>query len=160
MNKFLAFLLFFALIIVSIFVFNIKDSLPFKNISEVNGQIAATPIKLEVANNGITRARGLSNRNQLEEGRGMLFVFTETEKPGFWMKDMRFPIDIIWINDNLKIVEANKNISPNTYPTVFYPTSPVKYVIEVPAGYFDRHLLKIGDSISLESQNLILESTF
>lgn len=160
MNKFLAYFVFFILITISFFVFNIKDSLPNKSISLVNGKIGETSIKLEVANNGITRANGLSNRIKLDEDRGMIFVFVENEQPGFWMKDMKFPIDIIWINENLKIIEVHKNISPSTYPTVFYPASPIKYVIEVPAGYFDKYLLKIGDPVFLESQNLILKSTF
>jgi uncharacterized protein len=160
MNKFLAFLLFFILVVISFSVFNIKDNLPFNKISYVNGKIGDVPIRLEVANNPITRAKGLSGRSELKNGEGMIFIFLEDDTPGFWMKDMKFPIDIIWVNSNQIIIGVEQNISPNTFPASFYPPSPIKYVIETQAGFFDNNSLKIGNSISLESQNLVLGGTF
>jgi len=160
MNKFLAFLLFFILIVISFSVFNIKDNLPFNQVSFIRGEIGNVPVRLEVANNPLSRSKGLSNRAELRNGEGMIFVFLEDDTHGFWMKDMKFPIDIIWINSNNIIIGAEENISPNTYPASFYPPSPVKYVIEVPAGFFARNNLKIGNLVSLESQNLITSSAF
>lgn len=160
MNKLIAVLIFFAITVVSFSVLNVKDVLSPAGQSFINGKIGSVPIKLEVANNPTTRSRGLSGRIDLKEGEGMLFVFLEPEIQGFWMKDMNFPIDIIWINEKFKIIGVEKNVSPNTFPTSFYSPAPVKYVIETPAGYFDRNSLNIGDSISLESQNLNFGGTF
>ena len=66
---------------------------------------------------------------------GMLFVFPKLEKYGFWMKDMKVAIDMLWIADDGTVVTLLENVSPATYPSVFYPDSPVKYVLETRAGY-------------------------
>jgi len=65
---------------------------------------------------------------------GMLFVFSKPIEPAFWMKNMFFPIDIIWIDSTRTVVGITKKISPSTFPETFYPPSPVKYVLEVNAG--------------------------
>jgi uncharacterized protein len=160
MNKFFAFLIFFVLVIITFSVFNIKETLPLRGNQEINIKINETNLKAEVANNPVTRAKGLSDRAYINKDQGMLFVFLETDIYGFWMKDMKFPIDILWINENQKVIGMQKNVSPNTYPTSFYPPNPVKYVIETPGGFSDLHSIKVGDPISLESQNLISERTF
>lgn len=90
------------------------------------------------------RQRGLSGAKSLGEGEGMLFVFEGDSKHGIWMKDMRFAIDIIWMDKERKIVHIEKNITPETYPTVFYSSAPARYVLEVPALYTDRHDIRVG----------------
>ncbi len=163
--KNLALLIILFLIVVAvagISKFNIKDiynpQAIDNNIS--NGSIGNQKLQLEIANNASPRALGLSGRESLEDGSGMLFVFPEVGKYGFWMKDMNFPIDIIWINNEMRVVGVEKNIAPDTYPDSFYPPGDIKYALEVPGGYFDKYSLKIDDALSLESQNKILEGTF
>ncbi|HEY9480689.1 MAG TPA: DUF192 domain-containing protein [Candidatus Paceibacterota bacterium] len=80
------------------------------------------------------RARGLSGRPHLEDGQAMLFIFPNEGDWGFWMKDMLFPIDMIWIDNDLRVVTVKANAQPSSYPDVFYPTAPARYVLEISAG--------------------------
>lgn len=105
------------------------------------------PIKAFVADTEAERVQGLSGRNDLNEGEGMLFVFDEPNKYGIWMKNMNFPIDIVWAEDG-KIIYIEKSVSPTSYPKVFYPPSSVRFVLELSAGFCDTHNLKVGDSFS------------
>lgn len=103
--------------------------------------------KLEVAKTNLERQQGLSGREKLQEYAGMLFVFEKPGKYPFWMKDMRFPIDIIWVNENKTIVEINKNIQPETYPKTFGPPSPIQYVIEINALASNKSKIEVGQTL-------------
>ncbi|MBX4200205.1 DUF192 domain-containing protein [Candidatus Parcubacteria bacterium] len=92
---------------------------------------------------------GLSYRKSLPANTGMLFIFSTPSAPGFWMKDMNFSLDMIWISLEGKIVSITKDISPSTYPKAFYPPSVIKYVLEVPAGFSDAEGVKVGDFLSI-----------
>ena len=79
----------------------------------------------------------------------MLFVYDEPDIPSFWMKDMKFSIDIIWIDENNKVVGIEKNINPETYPQTFAPSRQILNVLEVNAGWSDAHSIEIGDKITV-----------
>ncbi|MCC6290679.1 DUF192 domain-containing protein [Candidatus Nomurabacteria bacterium] len=87
-------------------------------------------IDLELAQTPEEMTRGLSGREGLPEDSGMLFVYPEDTVPAFWMKDMRFPIDIIWLDKNWMVVGIEKNLLPSTYPQTFSPPKPIRYVLE------------------------------
>src|SRR3989344_1383831 len=89
---------------------------------------------VEVADTDIERAQGLSGRVIPEEGHGMLFVFPEPGLYGFWMKNMRFSIDIVWLDEEFKVIDIEQNVEPETFPQTFYPPIPIKYVVEVSSG--------------------------
>jgi uncharacterized membrane protein (UPF0127 family) len=93
--------------------------------------------EVEIANSILSRTRGLSGRPQLLTGTGMLFIFPVPSLYGFWMKDMRFPIDIVWISDN-RVVGISHNIPPAAQQSLvlprYYPPRPVSLVLELPAG--------------------------
>ncbi len=111
-------------------------------------RIGNISIQVEVADTEAARIRGLSGKESLKEGSGMLFVFEEAGEWGIWMKDMQFPIDIIWADESGTIITIAKNIAPDTYPKSFYPTTPtVKYVLEVPAGFVQKEGIAEGDRI-------------
>jgi uncharacterized protein len=95
------------------------------------------------------KSKGLSGIKRLEEVEGMLFIFEEEATPFFWMKDMNFPIDIIWINSEKEVIEITENISPETYPKTFSPEKPVKYVLEVDAKWCEEKNIQIGDKLTL-----------
>ena len=87
-----------------------------------------------VADTENERRQGLSGAPYLADRTGMLFVFPDNDQHGIWMKDMKFPIDIIWISENYNIVHVKKDATPESYPTVFKNSKPARYVLELPAG--------------------------
>ncbi len=104
---------------------------------------------VEVADTEPERQLGLSGRLNLTEGQGLLFVFDSDDKWGIWMKDMRFAIDILWADAAGRVVTVVQNADPGSYPQIFYPTLPARYVLEVPAGYAGRHGIAEGSQLKL-----------
>jgi uncharacterized membrane protein (UPF0127 family) len=96
--------------------------------------IAPAPFQFEIVTDSDAQARGLGGRADIPHDYGMLFVFQKDDFYGFWMKDMLVPIDMIWLSDNGTVVKVDANVSPSTYPDVFYPPQPVRYVLETRAG--------------------------
>jgi uncharacterized membrane protein (UPF0127 family) len=101
---------------------------------------------LEVADSNAERVKGLSGREGLMQNSGMLFVFPNTTEQCFWMKDMKFSIDIIWLNDKKEIVKLEENVSPNTYPQNFCAPD-TKYVIELNSGEARKQNFAIGQQL-------------
>ena len=118
---------------------------------EINSvKIAGQNIKVDLALTSAEQTQGLSGRLNLNENEGMLFVFTNPGKYPFWMKDMNFPIDIIWLGKNMQVVYIKKNASPKLYPETYGPgenDGDAKYVLEVMSGFSDKNNLKVGDSV-------------
>jgi|SRR3989344_4008067 len=104
-------------------------------------------VKVTVADTPESRERGLSGRSELAPDEGMLFVFPEDGHYAFWMKDMRFAIDIVWISYSEEIVDVEEKVSPETYPAVFTPRRPARYVLELPSGFVEEHDVTIGDTV-------------
>lgn len=96
--------------------------------------VGAVQIPIEVADTNEERARGLSGRSALKNGGGLFFIFDMPGSYSFWMKDMRFPIDIVWINENWEVVGVERGVAPGTFPQTFYPPSEILYVLELNAG--------------------------
>ncbi len=111
------------------------------------GEIA---IPVELADSAGARARGLSGRQSLPPESGMLFIFDEPDRYGFWMKDMHFPIDIIWIDEAGRVVDITERLQPSTYPNSFSPSSPARYVLEVNAEFAMTHEIKRGMRAAIE----------
>ncbi len=106
-------------------------------------------IDVSIADTVATRELGLGGRAGLAPNEGMLFVFPQDGIYAFWMKDMRFSIDMIWFSDSGAVVYMAQNVSPDTYPNAFVPTVPARYVLELPAGYAKEYNVKIGDVAQL-----------
>ena len=115
-------------------------------------KIAGENIKVDLAQTPNAQAQGLSGRSMLKNDGGMLFVFDHSDKYSFWMKDMNFHIDIIWLDQNMKVVYIKKNATPESYPDSFTPNQNAKYVLEVISGFSDKHNLKTGDNAEFASQ--------
>ena len=110
-------------------------------------KLAGVVIKVELAKTPAEQELGLSARQDLAENEGMLFIFAESRQHPFWMKDMKFPIDIIWLNENMSIVYIKKDARPESYPKIYSHDKDSKYVLEVVSGFAEKHALKIGDKI-------------
>jgi len=94
----------------------------------------AGTLNIEIVDTPELRTLGLSNRTSLDENSGMLFVFDETKTSNcFWMKDMQFAIDMIWLDAEKKVVTVKENATPETFPESFCPSGPAKYGLEVKA---------------------------
>ncbi len=91
-------------------------------------------IQVIVASTSEAMSLGLGHRQSLPENYGMLFFLPSPGKPGFWMKNMNFPIDIIWLNSSKKVVGLALNISPDSYPHMYFPPTPISYVLEINSG--------------------------
>lgn len=114
-------------------------------------------IKLELADTENKREVGLSFRESISSDEGMLFIFGNEGKPGFWMKDMRFPVDIIWLRLATSTAETEEkkfeveflkeNVAPDTFPQIYYSDVPVSHVVEIKGGEAKRRNIKIGDNL-------------
>lgn len=112
--------------------------------------IKDTCITCDVAQTSLERAVGLMHRNNLSGNNGMLFIFEADQAPTFWMKNMNFSLDIIWIDAKMKVVDISKNVVPcdQNCPDIIAPGM-VKYVIEVNSGFADEHNIRAGDQVIL-----------
>ena len=107
---------------------------------------------VELADNPEERSGGLMFRQELEENWGMLFLFDEESKYPFWMKNTLIPLDIIWIDDDYKIVFIKENAQPckeNACPNII-PNKKAKYVLEINAGIADKIGLEVGDKLNFD----------
>ncbi len=127
--------------------FQIKENIrPSSSIQSPYIIINGHALELEIADVFDKWQQGLSNREVLAENKGMLFVFPDKQVRRFWMKNMNFPLDIVWL-DNNKIIKIDKNAQPEgNSPTRRYSSPlPINYVLEVNAGWCDQNNIKVGD---------------
>ena len=113
-------------------------------------QIMGQNIRVNLATTDAAREQGLSGRENLKEDEGMLFVFDYPDKYSFWMKDMNFPIDMIWIGENKEIIYIKKNARPESFPESYGPTADSKYVLEIVSGLSSKNNLKEGDKVEFK----------
>lgn len=110
-------------------------------------KIGEQVVKVELASTVESQEKGLSGREKLGENTGMLFVFKDSGIYSFWMKDMKFAIDIIWINEDRNIVFIKKNVLPSTFPETFSPEKKSLYVLELVSGFSEKNNLKEGNFV-------------
>lgn len=106
-------------------------------------------IPVSIADTEQAREQGLSDTQSLPTGSGMLFIFDTPDTYGFWMKGMQYPLDIVWLDSNLTIVDIAHSVSPASYPKIFYPTHAAKYVLEVNAEFSTDRALEIGQKMTI-----------
>ncbi|MFA6428143.1 MAG: DUF192 domain-containing protein [Candidatus Buchananbacteria bacterium] len=112
-------------------------------------------LAVEIAKTEAEQQQGLSGRDFLAPNQGMLFWYPTKVLPGFWMKDMKFALDFIWVADGV-VVELAQNIEPppvglmDKNLAIYRPGVLVNWVIEVPAGWVATNQIKIGDLVILK----------
>lgn len=102
-------------------------------------------LQVSIADTVENRTRGLSGTPVLPPGLGKLFVFDVADTWNFWMKDMQYPLDIIWFDEERQIVHIETNVAPATYPETVEPSVPARYVLEVNAGVSNAFGWEVGD---------------
>lgn len=103
-------------------------------------------IKLEIAGTPEQRSLGLMHRKHLERMKGLLMVYEGEERASIWMKNMHFPLDLIWLDKDARVVHLEEKVPPcGSGPCPGYaPEQPGKYVLEVPAGTIESMGLRTG----------------
>ena len=122
-----------------------------------------TTVALEIADTEPRRNRGLMFRETLGEGEGMIFIFEQPGEYAFWMQNCRISLDILWLDQSMKIASMAESVPPcrlpgceppcasNSCPS--YPPAPgtrAKYVVELAAGFAKRHGLKAGQVLPVQ----------
>ena len=109
--------------------------------------IAGTMVAVQVSDTDALRMHGLSDSDPLLPDTGMFFIFPEPGVYPFWMKDMRYSIDMIWFDSQYNVAYIKSDATPESYPETFGPTSETQYVLEVPDGFAKLHHVSIGDHV-------------
>ena len=116
-------------------------------------RIGSLEFVVEVAADSDTQIKGLSGRESLDAGTGMLFVFENEKRFRFWMRGMEISLDMIWINSECRVVDVSENVPPPERDTPlkdlprYSPESPAKYVLEINGGESSDRGLLIGDHV-------------
>lgn len=114
--------------------------------SEVYLQLGSGLFRTKVAINNVDRAKGLSGVTELDSNQGLLIAFPGESKWGIWMKDMKMPIDIVWLDKDKKVIYIVKGASPESSTSkIFSPRTPAKYVVELPAGTVEASSIKLNN---------------
>jgi uncharacterized membrane protein (UPF0127 family) len=121
------------------------------------GMFGGVSLKMEYATTTITREKGLGGRETIESDRAMLFVFRRQGSYGFWMKDTLVPLDIFWLDDKGQVVSAALDVATSSYPNVFYPTQPARYVLETVAGFGRSKGIATGTPLLLKVWPIVSE---
>lgn len=111
--------------------------------------IRDTVVHTEVVIDPVDRRRGLSGRSSLAAYAGMLFVFPDLDTHGIWMPNMHFAIDILWLDDDLRVVDLYEGATPESYPYVFTPRVQARYVLEVHEGFVRERGVQVGDMVAV-----------
>ena len=148
---FIAAVLAWAVIFTAIRFYNSSNILPSQDASASFALVGGAKIFVEVATSTAAIQTGLSGRTSLDADRGMIFVFPKPDKYRFWMPDMNFPVDIIWINGDkvIGITKIASNEFDSTNPVFYAPSNPARYVLEVNAGFIENRNINIGDEVVL-----------
>ena len=116
--------------------------------------VGSAAFTVELALSPAQRVQGLSGRPELAPGTGMLFVYTQEGRYSFWMIDMRFPLDLLWISAQCAVLEITPNVpppAPGQTPAElprYVPETPVQYVLEVNAGDVESAGIQVGDPVA------------
>lgn len=117
--------------------------------------INSATFKVELAKTQKEQMKGLSGRSSLPQDQGMLFVFEKPSRYSFWMRDMKFPLDIIFILDN-KVVRVFENVpiaaADDGNPPQFGSDVLSDKVLEINAGLARKNKIKVGDIVTFESK--------
>jgi uncharacterized membrane protein (UPF0127 family) len=107
------------------------------------------PLEVTIADTEAKRLTGLGGRRMMSTREGMLFVFDQDKKWRIWSKGMNFGIDILWLDKDGFVMDMHEYVYPDSYPEVFEPNEPVRYILEVVAGFARANGIRVHDRIDL-----------
>lgn len=113
--------------------------------------ISGSVFRVDIVDTEETRQKGLGGRSSLGKDEGMLFVFNTERFWSFWMKGMKFPIDIIWLDKDNQVVHIEHDVQPDSEPyTEYTPPEPAQYVLEIAAGQAKRANIRVGSVMKVD----------
>lgn len=152
-NPFHNFLIVLAIVAFFVYVVHFVDRKPGSTIITV----ASSTIYAQVANTEHKRSMGLSFTEKLDDNAGMLFVFDDVGQKHFWMRDMYFDIDIIWLDENKQVIGFFERVSKNTYnpknpelSKIYHSPENTRFVLEVNSGTIEKLKIKTGDVLNFK----------
>ncbi len=113
-------------------------------------EFGGVSLNIDYATTTAARERGLSGRASIPSDYGMLFVFPKDDRYGFWMKDTLVPLDMFWLDAQGRVVSIAEDVSPSSFPHVFYPSVPARYVLETASGFAAAHGIVTGTPLLLK----------
>lgn len=134
-------------VILSCTVVLIAASIPRGTASVDHVEVAGKHFTAEFAETDAERTMGLSNRESIDPNHVIVFVFEDPSVRCFWMKDMKFPIDIVWLGDSKRVNAIEYNVTPKSYPDQYCHVN-AQYVAEFAEGTAKQLHLQPGDSFS------------
>ena len=134
-----------------LYFYRTSDGLPEKGI------FGGVSLRIEYALTEEERERGLSGRVNVPDDYGMLFVFPRDALHGFWMKETLVPLDIFWLDREGKVVSMALEAATSSYPAVFYPVVPARYVLETAAGFARANSIATGTPLLLKKFPSVLK---
>ena len=119
-------------------------------------RIGSATIHADLALTVAQKSVGLSGRDSLDRDAGLLFVYSAPQRATFWMKDMRFPLDFVWISGDKRVVKLTEDVTPSDpeEPDVplYFSGREVGYVLEVNAGAASELGISVGDEVTFEPE--------
>ena len=110
--------------------------------------------KARVARTDAQHEKGLSGTRNLAKNQALLFIFADKDQHGIWMKDMMIPIDVVWLDDEKKVIHVEHDVQPDSYPTVYRPNGLAKYIVELPAGTARARVIRVGAIAQFEEKEM------
>lgn len=128
---------------------DLKDSIPVI--------IGTKTFHADLAVTDYERQKGLGGTDSLGHSEALLMVFEYENKWKIWMKDVDYPIDIIWINNNKQVVDSVRSASPDSYPKAYVPRRQARYVLELPEGSINQYGVNLGTSINFDVSRVVAQ---
>ena len=123
-------------------------------------KVGGHEVTVEVADTAVKRRYGCMFLSELGDDRGMIFVYPKARFMSFWMRNTRIPLDILYLTDDGRIVNAHRDMLPlrdePSYPSA--PHQPVRFALELPGGWMDRHGVWLTHKVELPDELLSLEA--
>jgi len=138
----------FIVVVLAVGVWALENYMSSPNVC-INGKC----FKMEIADTEAEKILGLSERESLKENEGMIFVFSEPDDWGFWMHEMSFPLDIIWVDSEGIILAIGENLEPCPAEgdcPIYYSGGQAKYVLEINGGLSEKYGFEIEDLVLMK----------
>lgn len=118
------------------------------SVAQTTIRVGGSTYTLAVADTPALRTKGLGGRSSVAPRVGMLFSYSNQDIRCFWMRDMHFSLDMIWLNSEYQVIHLAQNVSPSSYPQTFCANRPAQYVIELQSGQVAQARIHVGQILN------------